>query len=77
MLNEIIDIEELITTDSVGEANRLLQEGWELLGFHPAPATTNNPSVASATVFVLARLTEYDDEEDLDIELEEFEPQRS
>jgi hypothetical protein len=76
MLNEIVDIEELTTADSVGEANRLLQEGWQLLGFHPAPPTAESSFGTSTTIFVLARLIEYDEEE-LDVELEEFESQPS
>lgn len=78
MLNEIVEIEELTTADSVGEANRLIQEGWDLIGFHAAPATTESSFGTSTTIFVLARITEYGDDEDedeLDIEIEEFEAQ--
>lgn len=76
MLNEMVEIDELTTADSVSEANRLLQEGWELIGFHAAPATTESSFGTSTTIFVLARLSEYDDEdEEVDIEIEEFQPQ--
>jgi len=75
MFNDLLDIEELCTADSLGEANRLLQEGWELIGFHPAPAVQPGAFGAPTTIFVLARLAEYEDElEDADLELEEFEP---
>ena len=74
MFDELLDIEELCTADSVGEANRLLQEGWELLGFHPAPPA-QSPSVIGSptTIFVLARLYDYEDEEDAELDLEELE----
>jgi hypothetical protein len=75
MLDDVLDIEELCTADSVGEANRLLQEGWELLGFHPAPPSQGGTFGSPTTIFVMARLAEYEDDlDDADLELEEFEP---
>ena len=75
MLDDLLDIEELCTADSVGEANRLLQQGWDLLGFHPAPASPSGAFGAPTTIFVMARLADYDDEIDLpNLELEEFSP---
>lgn len=70
MLSEIVDIEELATTDSVAEANRLLQDGWDLIGFHAAPALAESSIGPASTIFVMARLTEFEDEED--VELEEY-----
>jgi hypothetical protein len=75
MFDDVLDIEELTTTDSVGEANRLLQQGWDLLGFHPAPAAPGGSFGSATTIFVMARLADYDDElDDVDLELEELEP---
>jgi len=78
MFNDLLDIEELCTADSVGEANRLLQEGWELIGFHPAPPTQGGTFGSPTTIFIMARLYDYEDEDeedaDLELELEELEP---
>jgi len=76
MFNDLLDIEELCTADSVGEANRLLQEGWELIGFHPAPPSQGGAFGTPTTIFVMAHLYDYEDDEDeeIDIELEELEP---
>lgn len=75
MLDEVLDIEEICTAESVGDANRLLQDGWELLGFHPAPAAQGGAFGSPTTIFVMARLAEYEEElEEEDSALEEFEP---
>jgi len=77
MFNELLDIEELCTADSVGEANRLLQDGWDLIGFHPAPAGQSNSVVGNpTTIFILARLYDFEDDEDIEEleEVEELEP---
>lgn len=77
MFSDLLDIEELCTVDSVGEANRLLQEGWDLLGFHPAPPAAGDAFGSPTTIFVMARLYDYDedeDDEDVELELEELEP---
>lgn len=74
MLNDVLPVEELRTADSVAEANRLLDEGWELLGFHAAPA---GGFASSATIFVLAKL-DWDEEpvlEDLEARLNPYFPQ--
>lgn len=71
MFSELVEIDEVCTAESVAEANRLLQDGWELIGFHPAPASSD----ASPTVFVLARVSygeEDEDGEDVDVELEDY-----
>ncbi|GEM_PF-3980512 len=69
MLNEVLDIEEIRTADSVGEANRLLEDGWELIGFHAAPAGQAGAFGAPTTIFVMARVSEdYDEYEDADLE---------
>lgn len=76
MFSDVLDIEEIRTADSVAEANDLLREGWDLIGFHPAPAAGPQGAHKSATIFVMARLEEYEDDlDDLDdVGLEEFEP---
>lgn len=75
MLSDVMDIEELRTVDSVGEANRLLQEGWEVLGFHAAPVSEGTTLGSPTTIFVMARLAEFDDElEESDLGLEEYQP---
>lgn len=75
MFNDILDIEELCTTDSVGEANRLLQDNWDLIGFHPAPPSQGGTFGSPTTVFVMARLWDFDEEEgESESELEELEP---
>ncbi|HEV3310254.1 MAG TPA: hypothetical protein VG815_07035 [Chloroflexota bacterium] len=75
MLNDFADIEELSTADSVGEANRLLDEGWELLGFHPAPPSQGGAFGSPTTIFVMARYAEWDEDlDESDLVLEELEP---
>ncbi|HZT97163.1 MAG TPA: hypothetical protein VFB34_10040 [Chloroflexota bacterium] len=66
MFNEMLEIDEVCTADSVAEANRLLQDGWELIGFHPAPSST----VGITTIFVLARVS-YGDEDEEEVDDEE------
>jgi hypothetical protein len=62
MFNDLLDIEELASVSSVEEANKLLQQGWDLIGFHPAPPVPHGPT----TIFIMARLWDGDDEDDND-----------
>jgi hypothetical protein len=75
MLNELLDIEEVRTTDSVGEVNRLLQDGWDLIGFHPAPAAQAGTFGGPTTIFVMARVASYEEEEE-ESDFDTFEPMR-
>lgn len=75
MFEDVLDIEEIRTVDSVDEVNRLLQEDWQLIGFHAAPSVATGSSATS--IFIMARISEEDYDEDLedsDLELETYEP---
>lgn len=74
MFNELLDIEEVSTTDSVGEVNRLLQDGWDLIGFHAAPSGQGGAFGSPTTIFVLARIAAYDDEDEDEDDFDTFEP---
>lgn len=75
MFSDLLDIEEVRTTDSTGEVNRLLQDGWDLIGFHAAAgAGAGGGFGAPTTIFVMARVAAYEDDDEDEDEEEDFEP---